>query len=302
MRTVTRKAIMKELRLPVEMRDFLVTLLFSFAALWVLSSGVSSAYAFEIHAEPSAIMPGDAFIVRVSGVKGMILPEASFSSRPLSFASCGDGCFFSIGAADSKTGPGKQMVEVKIGQEKKRLPITIRRHLFPVIQLTLPPGKVTLSQEDSERAEREDKLLKSFWTQQSEKMWQGSFSLPMGNEISTQYGVKRIINKKKESIHGGIDIRGREGEDVRASNSGRVVLAEELFFGGNTLVLDHGMGIFTVYMHLSGFNSKLGESVSKGDVIGFVGSTGRSTGPHLHFGVKAQELSVNPVSFAKLKL
>jgi murein DD-endopeptidase MepM/ murein hydrolase activator NlpD len=194
------------------------------------------------------------------------------------------------------------MVEVKIGQEKKRLPITIRRHLFPVIQLTLPPGKVTLSQEDSERAEREDKLLKSFWTQQSEKMWQGSFSLPMGNEISTQYGVKRIINKTKESIHAGIDIRGRDGEDVLASNSGKVVLAEELFFGGNTLVLDHGMGIFTVYMHLSGFNRKLGESVSKGDVIGFVGSTGRSTGPHLHFGVKAQELSVNPVSFAKLKL
>ena len=292
---------MKDFHLPVEMRRHLVPLLL-FTAILVLSSLISSADAFKVQAEPSAIIPGDAFLVRVSGVEDNTLPEASFGSKPLFLSSCGDGCFFAFGATDSKAGPGKRTVEVKVGTKKKRLPITIRRHAFPVIQLVLPPGKVKLSQEDNERADREDRLLKSFWTKQSEKGWQGSFSLPMDNEVSTQYGVKRIINKTRESVHGGIDIRGREGEDVRASNSGKVVLAEELFFGGNTLVLDHGMGIFTVYMHLSGFNRKLGESVSKGDVIGFVGSTGRSTGPHLHFGVKAQELSVNPVSFAKLKL
>ena len=301
MRTVTRRVIMKGFCLPVEMRKIHASLLF-LTALLILSSLVSPAGAFEVQAEPSTIMPGDAFLVRISGVKGMTLPEASFSSRPLTFTSCGEDCFFAIGAVDVKTRPGKRTVETMINGKKRRLSITIGRPVFPVIHLTLPPGKVALSPEDSERADREDKLLKSFWTQQSEKMWQGSFSLPMDNEISTQYGVKRIINKKKESIHGGIDMRGREGEDVRASNSGKVVLAEELFFGGNTFVLDHGMGIFTVYMHLSGFDRKVGESVSKGDVIGFVGSTGRSTGPHLHFGIKAQELSVNPVSFAKLKL
>ena len=293
---------MRDFQLSVEMRKLWVVMLFFVATVPFFSSLVSPVHALEVQAEPSAIMPGDAFLVRISGMKGMIPPEASFSRRPLSFASCGDGCFFAIGAADLKAGPGKFMLQVTVGTIKKRLPITIGRPVFPVIHLTLPPGKVTLSPEDSERADREEKLLKSFWKQQSEKMWQGSFSLPVDNEISTQYGVKRIINKKKESIHGGIDMRGREGEDVRASNSGKVILTEELFFGGNTLLLDHGMGVFTVYMHLSGFNRKLGESVSKGDVIGFVGSTGRSTGPHLHFGIKAQELSVNPVSFAKLKL
>jgi len=293
---------MKDLRLPVEMRKPLVTSLICTAVVAGLLSLASPLDAFEVQAEPPVIMPGDAFLVRVSGVKGMTLPEASFGNRPLFFSFCGDGCFFAIGATDSKTGPGKRTIEVNIGDRKKHLSITIRRHAFPVKQITLPPGKVTLSQENIERAEREDKLLKSFWTQKSEKLWQGSFSLPMDNEISMQYGVKRIINMTKESIHGGVDIRGKEGEDVRASNSGKVVLAEELFFGGDTLLLDHGMGIFTVYMHLSGFNRKLGESVSKGDVIGFVGSTGRSTGPHLHFGIKAQELSVNPASFAKLKL
>lgn len=293
---------MKDLRLPVKIKKNLVLLLFFVAALVVLSSWISSVHAFEVQAEPTAVIPGDTFLVRVSGVKGNTLPEASFSGKPLSFASCADGCFFAIGATDSKTGPGRRTIEVTVGTKKKRLPITIRRHVFPVIQLTLPPGKVSLSQEDSERAGREDKLLKSFWTQCSEKVWQGGFSLPMDSEISTQYGVKRIINKTNESIHRGIDIRGKQGDDVRASNSGKIVLAEELFFGGNTLVMDHGMGIYTVYMHLAGFNRKSGESVLKGDVIGFVGSTGRSTGPHLHFGIKVQELSVNPVSFAKLKL
>lgn len=292
---------MKGFCLPVEMRGIRASLLF-LTVLLILSLLVSPAGSFEAQAEPSTIMPGDAFIVRVSGVKGMTLPEASFSSRPLSFTPCGEDCFFAIGAVDAKTRPGKRTVEATINGKKRSLSITIGRPVFPVIHLTLPPGKVALSPEDLERADREDKLLKSFWTQQSEKMWKGSFSLPLDNEISTQYGVKRIINKANESIHRGIDIRGKEGEDVRASNSGKIVLAEELFFGGNTLILDHGMGIFTVYMHLSGFNRKLGETVFKGDVIGFVGSTGRSTGPHLHFGVKAQELSVNPISFAKLKL
>lgn len=301
MRTATWKVIMKGFCLPVEMRKIRASLVF-LTVLLVFSWLVSPAGAFEVQVEPTAIMPGDAFLVRISGVKGISLPEASFSSRPLSFMSCGEDCFFAIGAVDAKTGPGKRTVEATINGKKRHLSITIGRPVFPVIHLTLPPGKVALRPEDRERAEREDKLLKSFWTRRSERMWQGSFSLPLGNEISTQYGVKRIINKTKESIHAGIDIRGTEGEAVVASNSGKVVLAEELFFGGNTLVLDHGMGIYSVYMHLSGFYRKVGESVSKEDVIGFVGSTGRSTGPHLHFGIKAQELSVNPVSFAKLKL
>jgi len=99
-----------------------------------------------------------------------------------------------------------------------------------------------------------------------------------------------------------VDIRGKEGDRVAASNRGRVVLAEELFFGGNTVILDHGQGIFTIYMHLSSFNVKPDDLVSTGDVIGSVGSSGRSSGPHLHFGVKVLGISVNPVSFAKLRL
>jgi murein DD-endopeptidase MepM/ murein hydrolase activator NlpD len=97
-------------------------------------------------------------------------------------------------------------------------------------------------------------------------------------------------------------MKGLEGDKVKASNSGRVVIAEELFFGGKTIVLDHGQGIYTIYMHLLRMDVNAGDVVSKGEVIGFVGSSGRATGPHLHFGAKVLNMSVNPVSLWKLHL
>ncbi len=124
--------------------------------------------------------------------------------------------------------------------------------------------------------------------------------LPLENETSTLFGTKRILNKKRVSVRKGLDIKGEE--EVKASNSGRVVLAEELFFGGNTIILDHGQGIYTIYMHLAEFNITPEDIISKGDVIGFEGSSGRSTGPHLHFGVKVLNINTNPISLVKLNL
>ena len=89
-------------------------------------------------------------------------------------------------------------------------------------------------------------------------MWDGGFLSPLEHDVSTVFGTKRIMNGTWTSIHRGMDIRGKEGDDVMASNNGKVVLAEELFFGGNTIILDHGQGIYTIYMHLSKFNVNAG--------------------------------------------
>ena len=99
-----------------------------------------------------------------------------------------------------------------------------------------------------------------------------------------------------------MDFRGKTGAPVKAVNSGTVVLSQDLFYGGNTLVVDHGMGLYSVYMHMSGFNAKNGDKVLKEQVVGFVGSSGRATGPHLHLSVKLNGLSVNPESLFKLEL
>ena len=173
---------------------------------------------------------------------------------------------------------------------------------FQTIHLTLPEEKVSPGTEDLERIKKEADLLQSIWEVDSERLWEGDFVLPLENPLSTPFGTKRIINKETISIHRGWTCKGWEGEEIKASNRGRVVLTEELFFGGNTVVIDHGQGIFTVYMHLSDFNVSPGDLVEKNAVIGYVGSTGRSSGPHLHFGVKVAGINVNPVSLTRLKL
>ncbi|MBA4348825.1 MAG: hypothetical protein C0415_02410 [Thermodesulfovibrio sp.] len=259
-------------------------------------------YAFKAEVLPREINPGDAFLIKISGVKNTETVSAALLDRQIIFSRCGEGCFIGIGAVELETTAGIKKIELNIGEKKMVVKLSVKHYRFPSLKLTLPEHKVFLGQEDLKRALEEEEKLKSIWQMTTDKLWEGHFVMPLDNKISTAYGLKRIINKKKISFHKGIDIKGRQGEEVKASNRGRVALAEEFFFGGNTAVLDHGMGIYTVYMHLDRFNVKPGDIVSKGDIIGYVGSSGRSSGPHLHFGVKLSNISINPVSVVNLGL
>lgn len=261
-----------------------------------------SAEGIDAEVFPPAINQGDAFTVKVSGVNPAGLPMAELSGKQLSFSSCGEGCFLALGSVSIDTQSGDHIIRLNIGDQEINLSLAVKQAAFPERHLTLPDEKVFLNPEDLKRAQAEAAKLKSLWPVVTDKVWEGNFILPLENSISTAFGTKRIINKKKNSIHRGIDIRGKKGEKVNATNTGRVVLAEELFFGGNTLILDHGQGIYSLYMHLSAFNVAVDDIVAKGSVIGFVGSTGRSTGPHLHFGVKVLNVNTNPISLAELEL
>jgi len=276
-------------------------LTFLIPALCVLI-GYSSADAFQAGLFPSRVSPGDAFLIKVSEARASELPAASLNGKEILFSRCGETCFIGIGAAALETKPGRHVIYLRMGEKSMQLSLLVKRTRFPTLFLTLPKEKVFLSPEDTERAEREEERLRLLWMTISDRLWEGSFLLPLEHSISAAFGIKRMMNRKVTSIHKGVDIRGKEGDEVKASNRGKVVLAEELFFGGNTVILDHGQGIFTMYMHLSSFNVKLEDLVSTGDVIGSVGSSGRASGPHLHFGVKIQGVSVNPVSFVKLTL
>jgi murein DD-endopeptidase MepM/ murein hydrolase activator NlpD len=282
----------------INRRAFLVFLVY---VLIVFFTHVN-ADAFQADVLPYKISPGEAFIIKVTGAKISRLPAASLAGKKFYFSSCGEGCFIAIGAVWIKTKPGVYTIKLKVGKKKKNLKLFVKHTIFPTEELTLPEDKVFLNPENLKRAKREDKRLKSIFQVVSRRLWEGGFILPLENDISTEFGIRRIINNKRISVHRGVDIRGQEGEEVKASNDGKVVLAEELFFGGNTIVIDHGQGIYTIYMHLSGFNVNLGDIVSKGGVIGFVGSSGRSSGPHLHFGVKVLNINTNPVSFVALDL
>jgi murein DD-endopeptidase MepM/ murein hydrolase activator NlpD len=132
--------------------------------------------------------------------------------------------------------------------------------------------------------------------------WSGDFLAPVGSMVSDSFGTRRVFNGKVESVHRGLDFRAKSGSPVLAANSGEVVLAREMFYEGNCVIIDHGEGFMTLYMHLSRFEVAEGQKVTKGQEIGLSGATGRTTGPHLHMGVRWEGAYLNPASLLGLTL
>lgn len=260
------------------------------------------AEAFSATLSHARIKPGDVFVVTVSEARSEEVPTGFLEGAALRFGPCGEGCFIALAAVDVESKPGTRGIEVRVGGEMMNLTLLVESVRFPEEAISLPPERVFPSREDRARAEKEAERLRTLFDGVSERSWEGAFLMPLENSVSTCFGVRRIMNKTKVNVHRGIDIRGKRGERVRSSNSGRVVLAEELFYGGATVVVDHGQGVFTIYMHLSELAVKEGDPVVRGDVVGLVGSSGRSSGPHLHFGAKVGGVSVNPRSLIALRL
>lgn len=145
------------------------------------------------------------------------------------------------------------------------------------------------------RAEAETKRLREIFDHVTpERLWDGPFRLPLDGEFKgTNFGRRRVLNGQPGSPHTGVDFPAPTGTPVHAAQSGRVVLAEPLYFSGNSVILDHGLGIYTFYGHFSEIDAKVGEEVKAGTVIGKVGATGRVTGPHLHWGLTIERARVN---------
>jgi murein DD-endopeptidase MepM/ murein hydrolase activator NlpD len=155
------------------------------------------------------------------------------------------------------------------------------------------------------RAKSEQQKLREIYaTVSPQKLWQGRFRIPLaGVTKGANFGRRRVLNGQPGSPHGGVDLPATTGTPVRASQTGQVVLAEPLFFAGNTVIIDHGLGIYTLYGHLSEIEARVGDRIAVGAVLGKVGATGRVTGPHLHWGLSVDRSRVNAlqiVTFAQL--
>ena len=133
-------------------------------------------------------------------------------------------------------------------------------------------------------------------------LWSGDFRKPVAAPSTDSFGETRVLNEEKTSEHRGTDFPAPESSPVSASNSGVVVLADNLFYEGNCVIIDHGQKLYTIYMHLSKLDVKAGDKVKKGERLGLSGSTGRVTGPHLHMGVRWNGANLDPVQFLALTL
>lgn len=180
--------------------------------------------------------------------------------------------------------------------------IAVSQGHFATERLQVEKQFVEPDPQQIKRAEAERQKLRDLYdTVTPERLWDGPFRVPLDGVTSgTNFGKRRILNGNPGSPHGGVDLHGTTGTPVHAAQRGRVVLAEELFFSGNTVVVDHGLGLYTFYAHFSEIDIKAGDLVEAGTVLGKVGATGRVTGPHLHWGLSIERARVNPLELVRL--
>jgi murein DD-endopeptidase MepM/ murein hydrolase activator NlpD len=184
------------------------------------------------------------------------------------------------------------------GTQTKQIPLEIAAGTYKTDVLKVDSRRVNPNKEDRKRANHEHQEVKHIYASGNKtRLWDIPFQLPVENNISSMYGNKRVFNGQLKSYHNGVDFRAPLGTPAVAANTGIVRLAKNLFYSGDAVIIDHGTNIFTIYGHLSKIKVAAGQRIEKGQLIGLTGATGRASGPHLHWGIKINEVAVNPLQF-----
>jgi len=198
------------------------------------------------------------------------------------------------------TKPGTQSLQVQTnGKQQTAQTFVIKDKQYETQQLTIKDKrKVEPRPEDLKRIARESHIMNAAfaaWHEQADIPLQ--FDLPASGPLSSPFGLRRIFNGQPRNPHSGLDVAAPAGSTVHAPAPGRVVVVGDYFFNGNTVLIDHGQGLITMYCHMQKIAVKTGQMLARGAVIGAVGQTGRATGPHLHWSVSLNNARVDPVLF-----
>jgi murein DD-endopeptidase MepM/ murein hydrolase activator NlpD len=249
---------------------------------------------------------GEVLEVAVPHEPGLAAVYAEWDERRVPFVRDGDRWLTVIGVdLDAEPGAHALVVEQDFGPSGIRRDegaVIVAGKQFPTTELTVEPGYVELSPENQERAAREAREIDAIYsTLTPARYWTEPFAVPIpGTTGGRNFGHRRVFNGQPRNPHSGADLRAATGTPIQAANRGRVVLAKDLFFSGNAVFVDHGLGVYTVYLHLSEILAEPGQMLEKGDVLGLAGATGRVTGPHLHWGVRVLDARVDPFSLLDL--
>lgn len=248
---------------------------------------------------PRDIAQGEPFWVEIKSEKDVNSIQVKWMGRAVKYPADLPGTQkILLGAGLDHTGkyPLELVFELQDGTISSDYTVSIGEKEYPEQRLTLPESMVTPPQEVIDRIVRErEKIVRALNAMENDRFWSGDFVRPVSGGVSSLFGVRRFLNDQPRSPHRGVDFRGTEGTPIKAMDSAKVTLTGNFYYGGKTVILDHGLGLQTVYMHLSEIQVNQGEYISKGDIIGLVGMTGRSTGPHLHFGVYVLGEAVDPL-------
>ncbi len=272
----------------------------------LLLSAVAPALALEVRVEPASPRQGEVAVVFVAGARGAREVEGSLGGRPLHFFPHGEE-YAALAGIDLEVRPGKVawrvgVVDARGVARAAAGSLGIRSREFRVQRLTLPKPMVDLDPEAERRAATEAGRLRTLYqTVSPERLWHGRFARPVGGDDPGEgFGSRRIINGQPRMPHSGVDFAAERGAPVMAANRGRVALVGDFFFAGRLVVLDHGLGLYTLYFHLDRADVAEGTLVERGEPIGVVGATGRATGPHLHWGAQLGASRVDPLGLLSM--
>jgi murein DD-endopeptidase MepM/ murein hydrolase activator NlpD len=197
--------------------------------------------------------------------------------------------------------PGTYAVRIDAGNDHASYDLVVRPKVFPTRHLKVDEAFVTPPPSADERIRHEAELLDRTWrSSASQRLWGDRFVRPVPDPSNSAFGSHSVFNGQPRSAHGGADFLSPAGRSIQAPAAGRVVVAQDLYYSGNTVVIDHGLGLFSMLAHLSKIEVRAGDDVHTGQLVGSVGATGRVTGPHLHWAVRAAGARVDPLSLLAL--
>jgi hypothetical protein len=282
-------------------------LLFPLLAVFFCAPSALLAQLHTLTWTPVAVQPGSPELFRVIAPPDAKV-EGEWQGHPLQFFPGRTGkAWYALAGVDVEAAPGPAPIHVSIRlhhtTQEINTTIAIQPAHYRTTTITVPPKFVEPGPDEKKIIDSAIEAKKvAFATSAGRPLWSGSFLAPVPAAATDSFGTRRVYNGKLDSIHRGTDFRAHMGTPVRAGNSGVVVLAQPLYYEGNCVIIDHGLGLYSLSMHLSRIDVKPGEHVQKGQRLGLSGATGRVTGPHLHWAIRWQTGYIDPAKLLRLNL
>jgi murein DD-endopeptidase MepM/ murein hydrolase activator NlpD len=260
--------------------------------------------------QPNQLHQGSPIFLTVELERPATRVTGSFLDKRLTFFSTSTDrkTWHALAGVDLQTNPGDYGLDVMatlagghVAHSTQQ--VTIAAGDFKTGDITVPENYVNPNDAEQKQIAQDEVLKKRAYARTAPlPLWSGDFIKPISAPSTPSFGESRILNEEKTSLHTGTDFPTPEGTPVSLSNSGTVVLVRDLFYEGNTVIVDHGLGVFTVYLHMSRIDVHEGDKLAKGAKLGLTGASGRVTGPHLHMGVRWNGVWLDPVQLLSLTL
>ncbi len=285
-----------------------VFLFFFCSSLVILNAESAFAQKEAVTITPAVVVAGSPELIRVDGGYSKI--EGSWFGHPLQFFKGPNGrSWYALAGVDVEAALGSSKLEVTgfKGTAAVKTDLTrtveIHRAAYRTEKINVPPKFIEPGPEAKPLIDAADAAKKKAYASSADRpLWTGNFAVPVGAKSTDSFGVRRMYNGKVAGVHRGMDFRAASGTVVKSGNAGVVVLAQPLYFEGNCVIVDHGLGLMSVYMHFSRIDVKPGQRVAKGDRLGLSGATGRVTGPHLHWAIRWDGSALDPAKVLQLPL